>query len=196
MISLSKGQGISLKKADGSDLTKVFMGLGWDKAKAKGGFLGRMFGGGDGDNIDLDASVGLFDASGRRVDVVYFRNLASKDGSVSHSGDNLTGDGDGDDEVIKVDLTRVPANVQTLVFVVTSFRGQQFTEVDNATCRLVDDTNGKETARYNLTGGQPVTGMVMAKLAREGSGWKMTAIGEPGNGRTVEDLSDLIKRFL
>jgi len=206
MVSLSKGEKVSLSKGGG--LTTVAMGLGWDAAKKGGGLLGGLFGGGSSDgDIDLDASVGLFDAGGRLVDVVYFGNLRSRDGAVAHGGDNLTGEGEGDDEVIAVDLTRLPAEVATLVFTVSSYRGQRFTEVANAFCRLVDTggvqgppkaaaARGRELARYNLTGGQNVTGMVMAKVARDGSGWSMTAIGEPGDGRTVQDLMPVISRHV
>ena len=104
-VSLIKGQKISLDKESGHSLNKVFMGLGWDAVK-KGGFLGRLMGGGD---IDLDASCVLFSADKQPLDVVYFGQLKSKDGSIRHSGDNLTGDGEGDDEIIYVTLADVPA---------------------------------------------------------------------------------------
>ncbi|KPF85609.1 hypothetical protein IP70_11210 [alpha proteobacterium AAP38] len=192
MVSLAKGDKVSLEKQAGGSLALVAMGLGWDAVKKKG-FFG--FGGGA-NSIDLDASCVLFDASGSRLDVVWFRQLQSRDGSVVHSGDNLTGDGDGDDEVIAVDLTRLPANVQTLVFIVNSFRGQTFAEVANAFCRMVDRRTGKELARYNLSGGQNATGIIMAKVYRDGSGWSMIAIGEPGQGRTFDDMMDGIRRHV
>src|SRR3954466_3259456 len=107
-VNLSKGQKVSLAKRDGGTLTRVRMGLGWDAVKKKG-----LFGGLKSQTIDLDASCLLFDASGRLVDQGWFQQLRSADGSIQHTGDNLTGDGDGDDESIKVDLTRVPANVHT-----------------------------------------------------------------------------------
>jgi len=188
-ISLSKNQTISLEK-QGQGLTKVFMGLGWDVAK--GGFLG--FGGGG--DIDLDASALMFDASGNLVDTVWFRQLQSRDRSVQHTGDNLTGAGDGDDEVIKVDLTRVPANVQSIVFTVSSYRGQTFAKVKNAFCRLVDDTNRQEVARLNLSEQGSHTGLIMAKLSRSGSGWQMTAIGERSNGQVVQQLEADARRYL
>jgi len=124
------------------------------------------------------------------VDVVFFRHLTSDDGSVRHTGDNLvggTGQG-GDDESILVDLQRVPVHIDQIVFTVNSFTGQTFAEVQNAFCRLVDETNGQELARYTLNGGGPFTAQIMAKVERGTSGWSMTAIGTPANGRTFQDL--------
>ncbi|MFX4292065.1 TerD family protein [Streptomyces bohaiensis] len=183
-VNLSKGQAISLEKSDGGGLSAVSMGLGWQAVK-RSGFLGKLFGGGD---IDLDASAVLF-AGREMADVVYYRQLKSKDGSVTHTGDNLTGGtGGGDDEVILVDLTAVPAEVDQIVFTVNSFTGQTFTEVEDAFCRLVDRTNGEELARYTLTGGGAYTAQIMAKVSRRGGGWEMTAIGVPSQGRTFKDL--------
>ena len=182
-VSLIKGQKISLDKEAGHSLNKVFMGLGWDAVK-KGGFLGRLMGGGD---IDLDASCVLFSADKQPLDVVYFGQLKSKDGSIRHSGDNLTGDGEGDDEIIYVTLADVPAEVNYLVFTVNSYRGQNFNEVANAYCRLVDDRNA-EIARYTISGGGDYTAMIMAKLYRHNGEWKMQAVGESMRGRTVADM--------
>ena len=193
MVSLTKGQSISLEKKGGGGLTRIVMGLGWDVAKKKG-FLG--FGGGSGGDVDLDASCVMFDAAQGIVDTVWFRQLQSRDGSVLHTGDNRTGAGDGDDEQIKVDLSRVPAAVATLVFVVNSFTGESFARIENATCRIVDETTGAEIARYDLTGSGPHTAQVMAKVTRQGSGWQMTAIGETATGRTFQDLMPVIQRSL
>jgi tellurium resistance protein TerZ len=159
------------------------MGLGWDAMKKKG-----IFGGSKTQSIDLDASALLFDAGKRLVDQVWFQQLRSKDGSLQHTGDNLTGAGDGDDESIIVDLSAVPATVQMLVFVVNSFTGQNFSQIENAYCRLVDETNQTEIARYELTGSGTHNSQVMAKVVREGSGWSMTAIGAVADGRTFTDL--------
>ena len=182
-INLTKGQSVSLVKQGGGTLTRVRMGLGWDAMKKKG-----MFGGMKTQSIDLDASAMLFDTGGRLVDQVWFQQLRSKDGSVQHTGDNLTGAGEGDDESIIVDLTAVPAGVQTMVFVVNSFTGQNFSQIENAYCRLVDETNQTELARYELTGSGTHNSQVMAKVSRDGSGWSMTAIGAVANGRTFQDL--------
>ncbi len=189
MVSLQKGQSVRLEKSGGGSLTRVAMGLGWDVRKAKG-LLG-MFGGGGGD-VDLDASCLAFDASGRQLDVVWFRKLTSDDGSIVHSGDNRTGAGDGDDETIAVDLTRLPANVRTLIFTVNSFTGDSFDRIENAYCRLVDTTNGREMARYDLSGSGSHTGQVMAKLVRSGDGWEMKALGERTSGRTFQEMMGAI----
>ncbi len=108
-INLQKGQKISLDKEAGGGLTRIVMGLGWDAAKSKGGMLGGLFGGGGGDSIDLDASCLMFDEAGNLLDTVWFRQLRSQDGSIQHSGDNRTGEGEGDDEQIQVNLASVPA---------------------------------------------------------------------------------------
>lgn len=186
-VSLSKGQTLSLEKDAG--LSKVFMGCGWDPAQPKKkGFLSGLLGGGRADSIDLDASVILFDANRQAIDVVWFQQLASKDGSIRHSGDNLTGEGDGDDEMIHVDLTALPAQVKYLVFTVNSFRGQTFDEVENAFARLVDQTRNTEICRYTLTEQGRHTGVVMASMEMTASGWQMTAHGNPTDGRTAQDL--------
>nr|WP_218885429.1 TerD family protein [Kineococcus aurantiacus] len=188
---MTKGQKLSLSKTGGGELTRVFMGLGWD-AVAKGLFRKRSV------DIDLDASCLLFDARGKLVDEVWFQQLRSKDGSVTHSGDNLTGEGEGDDEVIFVDLPAVPANVATLVFTVSSFTGQDFSQVRNAVCRVVDAAQPQqvELARYELSDSGPHTAQIMAKLTREGSGWAVTAIGAPANGRHLRDLRDAVAQHL
>jgi tellurium resistance protein TerZ len=185
LVSLQKGQSVRLEKSGGGTLTRVAMGLGWDVRKAKGLF--GLLGGGGGD-IDLDASCLMFDAAGTLLDQVWFRQLSSRDGSIVHSGDNRSGAGDGDDETINVDLTRLPATVQSLVFTVNSFTGESFERIANAYCRVVDLTTGKELARYDLTGSGPHTGQVMAKIVRGGDGWEMKALGERTSGRTFQDM--------
>ncbi|MGW0737179.1 TerD family protein [Streptomyces sp. NPDC002851] len=192
-VNLTKGQQISLSKSDGSALTAVRMGLGWKSAPRKG-FLAKLTGGGE---IDLDASAVLF-AGQEPVDVVFFQQLTSDDGSVRHTGDNLVGGAGqgGDDETILVDLARVPAHVDQIVFTVNSFTGQTFAEVQNAFCRLVDENTGAELARYTLTGGGSHTAQIMAKVHRDGGGWQMRAIGEPAAGRTFKDLMPAIAAHL
>jgi tellurium resistance protein TerZ len=189
-VSLSKGQKVSLTKAGGGTLSNVRMGLGWDAMRKKGLFGSRA------QSIDLDASALLFDASGGLVDQVWFQQLTSKDGSVRHTGDNRTGAGDGDDESIKVDLSRVPATVATLVFTVNSFTGQDFSQIENAFCRLIDESNETEIARYDLTGTGSHTAQIMAKVGRDGQGWSMTALGNAASGRTFHDLLPAIAGFL
>ena len=191
-VNLQKGQKISLDKEAGVKLTKIIMGLGWDAVKSKG-FFGI---GGSTPDIDLDASCILFDEQGTQIDSVWFRQLKSKDGSVIHTGDNRTGDGDGDDEQNIVDLTRVPERVKSLVFTVNSFTGQNFSKIENATCRIVNAGNNKEVARFNLTTLGAHNAQIMAKIYRHGSEWKMHAIGEIGNGRTFEVLMPQITPHL
>jgi len=180
-VSMVKGQRISLEKPGGGELSQVRMGLGWDAVTKKGFFGSRQ------QDIDLDASAVVF-ADGRITDVVYFGQLTSQDGSVRHTGDNRTGAGDGDDESILVDLGRLPVHATSVVFTVSSFQGQTFDEVENAFCRLVDESTGLELARYTLTGGGAHTAMIMARVYRNGPGWKMNAIGEPTQGRTFQDM--------
>jgi tellurium resistance protein TerZ len=191
-VNLQKGQKISLEKEAGVKLVKIIMGLGWDAVKS-GGFFGF---GSKSKEIDLDASCILFDEQGNQADVVWFRQLRSKDGSVTHTGDNRTGAGDGDDEQIIVDLTRVPAHVKSLVFTVNSFTGQNFSQIDNATCRIVNAANNQEIARFNLTTLGAHNAQIMAKIYRHGSEWKMHAIGEIGNGRTFDELMPQITPHL
>jgi tellurium resistance protein TerZ len=181
-VSLSKGQSVSLVKSGGGGLTRVRMGLGWDAVRKKGLFGSRA------QSIDLDASALLFDSSGRLVDQVWFSQLRSQDGSVQHTGDNRTGAGDGDDESIRVDLSSVPPGVRTIVFTVNSFTGQDFSQIENAFCRLIDETTETEIARYDLSGSGSHTAQIMSKVARDGTGWSMTAIGTAASGRTFHDL--------
>jgi tellurium resistance protein TerZ len=192
-LSLTKGQKISLEKESGGGLSKVAMGLGWDAVKRKG-IMGFLSGGAQ--EIDLDATCIMFDAAKNIIDVVWFRQLQSKDGSIRHSGDNRTGAGDGDDETITVDLTRVPANVTSLIFTINSFTGQTFDQIENAFCRLVNLSNNQEIARYTLSGGGKVTAQIMSKVYRHNGEWKMAAIGEPANGRTFQDILPNITPFL
>ncbi|GAA4670343.1 TerD family protein [Gordonia humi] len=193
-VSLVKGQKVSLRKEGGVALTQIWMGLGWDPVQRQGkrGFFG---GGGGSGSIDLDASVLMF-SQGKCVETVYFGHLKSKDRSIIHSGDNLTGEGDGDDEVISVNLAAIPPHVDNLVFVVTSYRGQTFAEVQNAYCRLIDQTTNAELARYTLAGGMPFTGVTMAVVHRESGDWKMKAIGEGFNGKTANKAIPFVTPYL
>jgi tellurium resistance protein TerZ len=181
-VNLSKGQTVSLVKNGGGTLTRVRMGLGWDAIRKKGLFGSRA------QSIDLDASALLFDGTKRLVDQVWFQQLTSQDGSVQHTGDNRTGAGEGDDESIRVDLSAVSPAVQTIVFTVNSFTGQDFTQIQNAFCRLIDETTEAEIARYELGAAGQHTAQIMSKVSRDGAGWSMTAIGTAASGRTFHDL--------
>ncbi|MFC8046101.1 TerD family protein [Nocardia sp. NPDC057353] len=188
-VSLQKGQRVTLRKEGGAQLTFVKMGLGWDPVRTRGMFGSRTV------DIDLDASVTMF-ADNNLVDVAYYGQLSSKDGSVRHQGDNLTGEGEGDDEVILVDLTRVPAHVSTLLFIVTSYKGHSFEQVQNAFCRLVDGSNNAELARFTLAGGMPFTAMAMAKIYRVGGDWKFAALGEGFQAKHPGEAVPQLGRFL
>ncbi|MGW1988796.1 TerD family protein [Embleya sp. NPDC001921] len=182
-VSLRKDQTVSLVKTGAPPLTRIRMGLGWDPAKS-------------GSSIDLDASCIAFDAQGKKVVTVWFMKLSGLDGAIAHSGDNLTGDGEGDDESIVVRLDALPARVTGLVFTVNSFLGQKFTEVSRAFCRLVDDTTDAELVRFDLSATEPRTAVLMCKLVREGPAWSMTALGRFADGRTVRKLVDPAREAL
>ncbi|MFF1395420.1 TerD family protein [Streptomyces sp. NPDC058287] len=175
-VSLQKNQTVSLVKGGQPLLSQVKMGLGWEPA-----FRGK--------DIDLDASVIAFGPQRNHVDSCYFGKLSIVNGAIKHSGDNLTGEGGGDDEVIVVDLGRLPADVTGLVFTVNSFSGQKFTEVAKAYCRLIDAATGEELVRFDLTNAEAQTGVMMAKLIRQFSGeWDMTAMGDFVKSRTVRGM--------
>lgn len=188
-VNLSKGQKVTLVKDGGVALTFIRMGLGWDPIK-QGGLFGRREA-----NVDLDASAVMM-AGKDVVDIAFYNQLRTRDGSVQHTGDNRTGQGEGDDESILVDLTRIPAHVNQVFLVVTSYEGHTFQLVANAFCRLVDEAGGGgELARYNLSGGAPSTGMVMARVHRESGAWKLQAIGEPIPARVPQETIQHLARF-
>ncbi|WP_129312118.1 TerD family protein [Streptomyces sp. L2] len=177
-VSLQKKQTVSLVKGGQPLLSQVQMGLGWEPA-----FRGK--------DIDLDASVIAYGPQRNAIDSCYFGKLSILGGAVRHSGDNLTGEGGGDDEVITVDLGRLPQEVTGLVFTVNSFSGQKFTEVAKAYCRLLDAATGEELVRFDLTNAEAQTGVLMAKLVRQFSGeWDMTALGDFVKARTVRNMVD------
>ena len=185
-VSLSKGGNVSLSK-EAPGLTAVVVGLGWDARSTTG------------TDFDLDASAIVCGADGKVLSdahFVFFNNLKTPDGSVEHTGDNLTGEGEGDDEVITLDLERLPKDVEGLVFTVNSFRGQRFTELKTAYCRLLDD-RGAELVRYDLGDTEPKTGVLLCKLVRESDGtWSMTALGEFHDGRNVKKMVDPARETL
>jgi len=172
-VSLSKGGNVSLTK-EAPGLTAVLVGLGWEARTTTGA------------DFDLDASAILTAETGKVVsdkDFVFYNNLKSVDGSVEHTGDNLTGEGEGDDEVIKVNLATVPAGVAKIVFPVSIYeaesRLQSFGQVRNAYIRIVNQAGGQEIARYDLTeDASTETAMVFGELYRNGAEWKFRAIGQ------------------
>ncbi|MFD0166034.1 TerD family protein [Streptomyces decoyicus] len=175
-VSLQKNQTVSLVKGGSPLLSSVKMGLGWEPA-----FRGK--------SIDLDASVIAYGPDRKKVDNCFFGKLTILGGAIQHSGDNLTGEGAGDDEAITVHLGGLPPEVTGLVFVVNSFTGQKFSDVAKAYCRLLDAQSGEELVRFDLTHAEPRTGVMMAKLIRQFSGeWEMTALGEFVDSRTVRGM--------
>ncbi|HEV7931490.1 MAG TPA: TerD family protein [Actinomadura sp.] len=172
-VSLTKGGNVSLTK-EAPGLSAVVVGLGWDVRTTTG------------TEFDLDASALLVSEAGKVLSnehFVYFNNLKSPDGSVEHTGDNLTGEGQGDDEQIKVDLAVVPAEAAKIVFPVSIYdgdkRGQNFGQVRNAFIRVANQADGNELARYDLTeDASTETAMVFGELYRHGAEWKFRAVGQ------------------
>lgn len=172
-VSLSKGGNVSLSK-EAPTMTNVLIGLGWDARST------------DGQDFDLDASAFLLTANGKvrnDADFIFYNNLKSSDGSVMHTGDNRTGEGEGDDESLKIKLPLIPADVDKIVFVVTihdaQVRRQSFGQVANAFIRLVNDDNGVEIARYDLSeDASTETAMLFGELYRHNAEWKFRAVGQ------------------
>ena len=172
-LSLSKGGNLSLSK-EAPGMTKVLVGLGSDARST------------DGQDFDLDASAFLLKADGKvraDSDFIFYNQLKSVDGSVEHTGDNRTGEGDGDDEAIKVDLSKVPADIDRIAFTVTiheaDARRQNFGQVRNAFIRIVNQDNNSEVARYDLAeDASTETAMIFAELYRNGAEWKFRAVGQ------------------
>ncbi|WP_432506938.1 TerD family protein [Kineococcus arenarius] len=181
-VSLVKDQTVSLVKTGAPPLSAVTLGLGWDPAAR-------------GRNIDLDASCIAFDARGKDLATVWFMSKQAFRGAIAHSGDNLTGAGEGDDEQIRVRLGDLPADVHALVFTINSFGGQRFTAVSRAFCRLLD-AGGAELVRYELSDTQGTTAVLMAAVVRDGAAWSMRALGEFRSGRTVRKLVDPARELL
>jgi tellurium resistance protein TerD len=176
-ISIAKGGNVSLSK-EAPGLTKILIGLGWDARST------------DGADFDLDASGFLLNEAGKvrsDSDFIFYNQLKSSDGSVEHTGDNLTGEGEGDDEAIKVDLTRVPAEIQKVAVAVTIHdadnRKQNFGMVQNAFIRVVNDSDNKEIARYDLSEDYSTeTALIFGEVYRHGAEWKFRAVGQGFQG--------------
>lgn len=196
MVSLSKGQKVSLTKessASGVALAKVVVGLGWDAApqKKKGLFGSKVT------NIDCDASAILL-SSGKlkdSEDVVYFGNLEHESGTVEHLGDNLTGDGEGDDEQIVVNLASVPAKYDRIVFAVNIYdaesRKQNFGMIQNAFVRVVNEANNQELCRFNLSDNYSAyNAVIFGEMVRQDGEWTFNAIGEGTTDRNIRSLSE------
>lgn len=202
-VSLQKGQRIDLTKGR-AGLSKVVVGLGWDPVKGPGGgsgggLLGRLVGGGGGASaeIDCDASVLMLNAGGKLAkndNLIYFSNLKSRCGSIRHTGDNLTGEGEGDDEQIIVELGRVPADVSRLLFVVNIYdcqrRKQDFGLIQNAFIRVVNQADNQELIKFNLSADYAgKTALLVGDIYRHNDEWKFQAIGEGTNDISISEVA-------
>ena len=188
-VTLTKGQRVSLEKV-APGLTEVFVGLGWDVKAMDTGY-----------DFDLDASAFLLGSNEKIISdnhFIFYNNLTSPDSakSVEHTGDNLTGAGDGDDEVIKINLPKVPAEVQKIVITVTihdaAKRGQNFGQVENAFVRVVNAQNSQEVIRYDLVEDYSIeTALIMAEIYRKDGEWRLNAVGSGYQG----GLQALLDRY-
>ncbi len=192
-INLQKGQRISLEKSNGSKLQNVCVGINWGAIEKKG-----LFGfGSSKEAVDLDASCALYNENKQLLEVVYFGNLKSKNGSVKHSGDDLTGDMGGDDgldnEIITLDFSQLDANVNYVAFVLNSFRGHDFGTIPFASIRIYEGTTKRVNevfATYDIANGSNFAGhvsMVMGVFYKKNGEWKFNAIGEPTKDRKLEE---------
>ncbi len=190
-VNLQKGQKVDLTKSN-SGLKAIIVGLGWDEAPRGFSLFSKR------QDIDCDASAILINgATGKlngAIDVVYYGQLMHRSGAIRHCGDNLTGVGDGDDEQIIVELTKVPAEYSKIVFVVTIYqareRKQHFGMIKNAFIRIVDADTGKELCKYNLSENyEGKTAMVFGEVYRYNGEWKFGAIGEPTNDNGISDMA-------
>ena len=201
-ITLQKGQRISLEKEGGQALQQVCVGLNWGAIETKG-----FFGGLKKKAVDLDASCGVYDGDKNVLDVIYFGQLKSKDGSIVHSGDDLTGDMEGDDgldnEIITVNLGGVSQDAQHLVFILNSFQGHDFGDIPHASLRIYEGTPDRVDqvfANYDIANDPKFKGhvsMIMGRFYRHQGGWKFAAIGDPTKDRKLEQsIQTVAKNYL
>jgi tellurium resistance protein TerZ len=199
-INLSKGQKINLKKDNGSDLNSFCIGANWGVIESKG-----FFGGTKKEAVDLDLTVGMYNANKELINTIYYKNI-SADG-IQHSGDDRTGDVDGDDgldnEVVSINLPQIPSNVDQLVFVLNSYNNQDFATIPYATIRLYEGTPkrvNEVVATYEIANDAKFSGftsMILGKLYRRNGEWKFSAIGEPTrDGKLAETLATVQAKYL
>jgi tellurium resistance protein TerD len=218
-INLQKGQAIDLRKGsqgENFDLSQVTIGLGWDVRKKNGGFLKSLFGGDKEEEYDLDAIAFLLDSNNKIADlgktiqknggasnyfegdIIFYNSMKHKSGNIWLTGDNRTGDGDGDDEQIIVKLDALDQKYQKILFIVTIYQGkkknQNFAMIDNAFIRAVDK-NGKEIVKYTMSGDSTYNGMcsmVFSEVYRSDGGWKFKAVGELNS---TDSFGDILKKY-
>ncbi len=197
-INLKKGSSIDLSK-DGKSLSKVFLGVNWGMITRtrSTGFLG-LGKSVEQEAVDLDASCSTFDANNNLIETVYFGNLRSADGAISHSGDDTKGDSsrdNNDNEIITMNLEKLNPNVKSVVLYLNSYRGHMFDKIPYSEIRVLDEAK-KEMAKYNLTDEHKFSGttsMILAKLVKTGSNWKFTALGEPSSTTSINETVREIK---
>ena len=195
-VNLQKGQKVDLTKGN-AGLKRLIVGLGWDEAEKKVGFFGRK----KGADIDCDASALVCGAGGKLLDkddIVYFGNLKHRTGAITHLGDNLTGEGEGDDEQLIVELNAIPESYEKIIFVVNIYkafeRNQHFGMIKNAFIRIVDADTKQELCKYNLSENyNNMTAMIFGEVYRYKGEWKFSAIGQATQDET---LGKLAERFL
>jgi tellurium resistance protein TerZ len=201
-ITLEKGQRINLEKSNGVKLLNVCVGVNWGAIESKGFFGQKKI-----EAVDLDASCATFDDNNKDLEVIYFRNLKSNNGSIKHSGDDLVGDTGGDDgldnEIISVDLTKLDSKVTKIAFVLNSFKGQDFKSIPFASIRLYEGTASKVNeviAKYDIANDSTFGGkvsMVLGVLYNKNGEWKFNAIGESTNDRDLKGtLSTVVSKYL
>ncbi len=201
-IKLEKGQRINLEKSNGSKLQNLCVGVNWGAIEKKGFWGNKKM-----EAVDLDASCATFDDNNNMLEVVYFRNLQSQNRSIMHSGDDLTGDMDGDDgldnEVITVDLEKLPTSVSKIAFVLNSFRGHDFKTIPFASIRIYEGTPTKVNevfATYDIANDASFAGsvsMVMGVFYKRNGEWKFNAIGESTNDKELKGtLSTVTSKYL
>jgi tellurium resistance protein TerZ len=196
-LTLQKGQRITLEKSTGAQLTQVCVGVNWGAIETKG-----FFGSAKKEAVDLDASCITFDGNKKQSEVVYFGKLTGQ--GIKHSGDDLTGDMDGDDdldnEIITVDLTQIKSEVEQIVFVLNSYRGQDFKDIPFASIRLYEGTPSRVDnvfATFDIANDEKFAGsvsMVMGKLYKKDGNWKFSAIGDATRDKKLEDTIETVRK--
>lgn len=200
-INLQKGQKIDLTKTN-AGLSRILVGLGWDPIENNNKGIFGMFRSSSNSNFDCDASVFMLDKDGKlsdNKDIVYFGNLKSRCGGVVHTGDNLTGEGDGDDEQILIDLNKIDSRIERLLFTVNIYNGverrQDFGMVRNAFIRIVNNDNRTELIKYNLTDSYSgKTALMIGELYRYNGEWKFAAVGEGTNDAGLKDVANRLRK--
>lgn len=191
-ITLEKGQVVALTQANGANFSHIYLAAGWDAESSSSRLLTQLFGE---TAVDLDASLLLLDDDNSMIEVVYFGQLNSSDGSIIHSGDSFNGQA-GDNETIHINLFRVPDDVETMILTLSSFCGQNLEKINQAICRIVDAITHEEIAQFNVGSLAQSTALIVVKIYRDPAGWCIGAIGEICNGRTFKEMMPCVLEVL